>query len=91
VIYLEDESAHQHLGDLDLELGNGAGAVRELQAVLAGSKPLESGRRALRSGARICYGQANPEAREEVISALELAPGLKAAQKTLLELSEKEK
>jgi len=41
VIYLEDESAHQHLGDLDLELGNGAGAVREFQAVLAGSKPLD--------------------------------------------------
>jgi hypothetical protein len=88
-IYLEDEVAHQRLGDLDMDLANASGAVREYNAVLAG-KPLDP------AGAH--YGLARAymaehkvkDAREEVISALEDAPGFKPAQKLLLELNGKE-
>ena len=50
LIYLEDESSHQKLGDLDMDLGNAPGAVREYTAVLAG-KPVDCGGRAFRPGA----------------------------------------
>jgi tetratricopeptide (TPR) repeat protein len=88
-IYLEDEVAHQRLGDLDMDLANANGAIREYNAVLAG-KPLDP------AGAH--YGLARAymaehkvkDAREEVISALEVAPGFKPAQKLLLELNGKE-
>jgi tetratricopeptide (TPR) repeat protein len=88
-IYLEDDSVHQRLGDLDMDLANAAGAAREYSAVLAG-KPVDL------AGAH--YGLARAlvaehkigDAREEVISALEVAPGFKPAQKLLLELNGKE-
>jgi tetratricopeptide (TPR) repeat protein len=89
LIYLEDESSHQKLGDLDMDLGNAPGAVREYTAVLAG-KPVDV------AGAHFGLARAylaehkNDEARDEVISALEVAPGFKPAQKLLLELSGKE-
>jgi len=88
-IYLEDDAAHQRLGDLDMDLGNAAGAVREYQAVLAG-KPLDPAS-AHFGLARAYVAASRPkDAREEVISALEVAPGFKPAQKLLLELNGKE-
>ncbi len=89
LIYLEDDVEHQRLGDLDMDLGNANGAIREYGAVLAG-KPIDP------AGAH--YGLARAyvaehrvkDAREEVISALEVAPGFKPAQKLLLELNGKE-
>jgi cellulose synthase operon protein C len=88
-IYLEDDAAHQRLGDLDMDLGNASGAVREYQAVLAG-KPLDPA--SAHFGLARAYVAANrpKDAREEVISALEVAPGFKPAQKLLLELNGKE-
>ncbi|MEQ1946276.1 MAG: tetratricopeptide repeat protein [Bryobacteraceae bacterium] len=89
LIYLEDEPAHQQLGNLYLDLKEGPGAVREFQALLAG-KPVDV------AGAHYGLAQAfvlamrNDDAREEVVSALEAAPGFKPAQKLLLELSGKE-
>jgi len=89
LIYLEDDATHQKFGDLLMELGNANAAIREYQAVLAG-KPIDIAgahyglARALVAAKRI------PDAREEVISALEAAPGFRPAQKLLLELSEKE-
>jgi tetratricopeptide (TPR) repeat protein len=89
LIYLEDESSHQKLGGLDMDLGNAPGAVREYGAVLAG-KPVDV------AGAHFGLARAylaenkKDEARDEVISALEVAPGFKPAQKLLLELSGKE-
>ena len=89
MIYLEDDEVHQKLGDLDLDLGNAPGAIREYQAVLAG-KPIDPA--AAHFGLARAYVSAKrtAEAREEVISALEAAPGFKPAQKLLLELNGKE-
>ena len=76
------------LGALDMDLGNANGAVREYQAVLA-LKPVDP------AGAHFDWrGPTNrpnvyDEARGEVISSLEAAPGFKPAQKLLLELSAK--
>ena len=89
LIYLEDEAAHSRLGTIDLDLGNANGAIREFEAVLAG-KTLDPASAHL--GLAVAYKSAHrlDEAREEVISALEAAPGFKPAQKLLLELSGKE-
>ena len=89
LIYLEDEAAHQRLGTIDLDLGNAKGAIREYEAALQ-LKPLDPA--AAHLGLAVAYKAANRvnDAREEVISALEAAPGFKPAQKLLLELSGKE-
>ncbi len=88
-IYVEDESVHQRLGALHMDLNNPAGAVREYQAVLAG-KPLDPA--SAHFGLALAFKATNRvgDAKEEVISALEAAPGFKPAQKLLLELSAKE-
>jgi len=89
LIYLKDEAAHKQLGDLYLDLGNANGAIREFHAVLAGP-PLDLAgahyelARALQAARRV------DEAKDEVLSALEVAPGFKPAQKLLLELNVKQ-
>jgi tetratricopeptide (TPR) repeat protein len=89
LIYLEDESAHSRLGRLHMDLGNVTGAIREYQAVLQ-LKPVDPA--AAHLGLASAFKAANrlDDAREEVVSALEAAPGYKPAQKLLLELSGKE-
>lgn len=89
LIYLKDEEAHKKLGELDMELNNVNGAIREWGAVVAGGTIDPAGAhyqlaRALNAAHR------GPEAKDEVLSALEVAPDYKPAQKLLLELSEKE-
>jgi len=89
LIYLKDEEAHKMLGTLDTELNNPDGAIREWTAVLAGGTVDQAGAhyqlaRALTAAHR------NAEAKDEVLSALEVAPGFKPAQKLLLELNDKE-
>jgi tetratricopeptide (TPR) repeat protein len=85
LIYLKDEQAHRQLGDLYMDLGNPTNAIREYQAVLAGSPIDVAG--AHFQLAKAFQGAKRPDdAREEVISALEAAPGFKPAQKLLLEL-----
>jgi tetratricopeptide (TPR) repeat protein len=86
LIYLKDEEAHKKLGDLDMALKNPNGAAREFQAVLAGGTVDQAGAhyelaRALQSANRL------DDARNEVLLALEAAPGFKPAQKLLLELN----
>ena len=90
LIYLRDEDVHRRLGDLEMELGNSAKAVREYQAVLASGTVDPAGShfqlaRALQSAGRTA------DAREEALSALEAAPGFKPAQKLFLELNAKDK
>lgn len=89
LIYLEDDQAHSRLGALSMELGNPKIAAREYQAVL-NLKPVDPA--AAHMGLATAYKAENRlnDAREEVISALEAAPGYKPAQKLLLELSGKE-
>ena len=85
-IYPMDEDLHQRLGGLWLDLGNTRGAVREFQAVLAG-KPLDLA--AAHYNLARAYRQDNQldQARDELLAALEAAPGFRPAQKMLLELS----
>ena len=89
LIYLEDDEAHSRLGALSLDLGRPKIAEREYQSVL-NLKPADPA--AAHLGLALAYKMENrpDQAREEVISSLEAAPGFKPAQKLLLELSGKE-
>ena len=81
-----DEDLHRRLGDLWLSLGNTAGAIREYQAVLAKS-PTDPA--ASHFNLAKAYRTANrtEAAKDELLLALEAAPGFRPAQKMLLELS----
>jgi thioredoxin-like negative regulator of GroEL len=77
---------HRLLGELWLEQDNSTGAIREFQALLA-AKPIDV------AGAHYDLARAfnlnrQPEAaRNELIDAMEIAPGFRPAQKLLLQLS----
>jgi len=77
---------HRLLGELWLEQDNARGAIREFQALLA-AKPIDL------AGAHYDLARAfnlnrQPEAaRNELIDAMEIAPGFRPAQKLLLQLS----
>jgi tetratricopeptide (TPR) repeat protein len=90
LIYLEDSDAHQQLGQLLLDLNNPAGAAREFQAVLAG-KPIDLAGAHYQLARALQASHQMDQARDEVLSALEAAPGFKPAQKLLLELTANEK
>ena len=89
-IYPQDEELHRRLGDLQMALGNPAEATVEFRAAVA-MKPLDAATarynlaRALKSSGK------DEEAKEELLSALETAPGFRPAQRMLLELSKEEK
>lgn len=87
-IHPEDEELHRRLGDLWLAQGNLDGAIREYGAVLAG-KPID--RAASHFNLAKAYRTANKteDARDQLLLALEAAPGFRAAQKMLLELQSK--
>jgi tetratricopeptide (TPR) repeat protein len=86
LIYLEDEAAHKQLGDLYMDLGHANMAIREYQAVLA-EKPIDVAGSHYQLARAFQGAKRLDEARDEVFSALEAAPGFKPAQKLLLELS----
>jgi tetratricopeptide (TPR) repeat protein len=88
LIYLEDEAAHQKQGELYLELGDSAKAIREFQSVLAG-KTIDPAGAHYQLARAFQLAKRNDEARDEVFAALETAPGFKPAQKLLLELTSK--
>jgi tetratricopeptide (TPR) repeat protein len=80
-----DEELHVRLGGLLLEAGDAAGAIREYSAALA-LKPHDAA--AAHYNLARAYRAANrlENAREELLLALEIAPGYRPAQKMLLEL-----
>jgi Flp pilus assembly protein TadD len=88
-IYPEDEELHRRLGNLYLDEGNAAGAAAEFRAAIA-MKPLDTATarynlaRAYRSAGK------TTEAKDELLTALESAPGFRPAQRMLLELSKEE-
>jgi tetratricopeptide (TPR) repeat protein len=85
-IYPNDSELHQHLGALYLDQSNGPGAIRELNAVVA-FKPMDPAK-AHYDLARAYRMNNEPEkAKDELLAALESAPGYRQAQKMLLELS----
>jgi cellulose synthase operon protein C len=85
-IYPKDESLHRKLGTLYLDLADKQGAVREFEALVASNPGDQAGSRYLLARA---YADANriEEAKDQVLQALEAAPGYRPAQKLLLELN----
>jgi tetratricopeptide (TPR) repeat protein len=82
-----DPDLHRRLGDLWLAQGKTGGAIREYRAVIARS-PMDPA--AAHYNLARAYRAANRagEARDELLIALEAAPGYRPAQKMLLELSQ---
>ena len=85
-IYPEDEELHHRLGDLWLAQNNISGAIREYQAVLA-ARPLDPAASHFQLAKAYRAAHRTEDAREQALLSLEAAPGYKAAQKLLLELS----
>ena len=85
-IYPEDQDLHKRLGDLLLAQKDVPGAIREYQAVLA-MKPLDQASAHYELANAYHLANRANEARDEVLLALEAAPGFKPAQKLLLEIS----
>lgn len=85
-IYPMDNDAHQQLGELDLALGNTAGAVRELHSV-AVHNPIDPAKAHYELARAYQLNHQPEKAKDEVLAALETAPGYRQAQKLLLELS----
>jgi DNA-binding SARP family transcriptional activator len=85
-IYPRDEDLQRKLGDLWLAEGNASKAIRAYRSLLA-LRPLD--RAASHFYLAQAYRAANrlEEAREQVLLALEAAPGYRPAQKLLLELN----
>ena len=81
-----DNEAHQQLGELDLALGKTAGAVREFHAVVAHS-PIDPAQAHYELARAYQLNHQTDKAKDEVLAALETAPGYRQAQKLLLELS----
>jgi cellulose synthase operon protein C len=82
-----DQDLHRRLGDLWLDLGNVESAIREYQAVLA-RKPLDPAASHFSLARAYRTANRNDEAREQLLLALESAPGFRPAQKMLLEISQ---
>jgi len=85
-IYPMDGELHQRLGDLYMATGNNAGAVTEYAAVIASKPGDQAGShfnlaKALRATNRV------DDAKEQLLLALEAAPGYKPAQRMLLEIT----
>jgi cellulose synthase operon protein C len=85
-IYPEDEELHRRLGDLWLAQNNVTGAIREYKALIA-CKPVDTAASHYQLAKAYKIANRLDEARDEVIAALEVAPGYKPAQRLLLELS----
>ncbi len=83
---VQNEELHRKLGDLDMELGQVDDALVEYQAVLA-SKPVDPAGAHFRLAQALYKVKRMDKAQEHLLSALEVAPGYRPAQKMLLELS----
>ena len=85
-IYPMDAAAHRSLGDLWLAQGNIKGAIREFTAVVA-HDPQDPAQAHFDLARAYHAAKQDEQAQEELLSALETAPGFRPAQKLLLELS----
>lgn len=86
LIYPLDEDLHRRLGALALDQREFGIAIREYRAVLA-SKPVDPASAHFDLAKALQAAKRQDDAREEVLLALEAAPGYKPAQQLLLELS----
>jgi len=85
-IYPMDGAIHQQLGLLWMDLKNTPGAIREFTAVLA-HDPIDPAQAHFNLALAYNQNHETEKAKDEVLAALEIAPGLKPALKLLLELS----
>ena len=85
-IYPMDAAAHRSLGGLWLVQGNVKGAIREFAAVLA-RNPQDPAQAHFDLARAYRADKQDEQAKEELLAALETAPGFRPAQKLLLELS----
>ncbi|MBZ5727732.1 MAG: tetratricopeptide repeat protein [Acidobacteriia bacterium] len=85
-IYPEDEELHRRLGNLWFDQNNASGAVREFKAVVA-SKPVDPAQAHYDLARAYHLNHQTELAKDELLAALETAPGFRPAQKLLLELS----
>jgi len=85
-IYPNDEELHRKLAGLYSELGDKSGAIREYEALVAMKPQDQAG---ARYGLASAYRSVNriDDAKDQVLLALEAAPGFRPAQKLLLELN----
>jgi tetratricopeptide (TPR) repeat protein len=77
---------HKTLGDLYLSEGKSDSAIREFKAVVASNGIDQAGSRYNLARA-LLNAKRTEEAKEQLLLALEAAPGFKPAQRMLLELS----
>ena len=82
---VHDEDLHRHLGNLWYAQANYAGAIREYTAVLALNPLDKAGAQFNLAQAYFASGQRD-KAEENVLAALEVAPGYRPAQKLLLQI-----
>ena len=87
VIYPLVNPAHRELGSLLLDQGKAAGAIREFHAVVA-NKPLDPAQAHYDLARAYHLNKEDEKAKDELLAALETAPGFRQAQKLLLELSD---
>ncbi len=85
-IYPMVNAAHETLGSLWIDQGNAAGAVREFEAVVH-HQPVDPAKAHYDLARAYHANHQDDKAKDEVLAALETAPGYRQAQKLLLELS----
>jgi tetratricopeptide (TPR) repeat protein len=86
-IYPMVNAAHQSLGDLWIAENNAAGAVREYGAIVAHA-PVDPAKAHYDLARAYHLNKQDEQAKDELLAALETAPGYRQAQKLLLELNE---
>jgi len=89
-IYPEDEELHRRLGDLYMDGGKAEAAAVEFRAAIA-LKPTDAATARYNLARAYRTAGKSDEAKEELLLALESAPGFQPAQRMLLELSKEEK
>jgi len=85
-IYPMRSDQHQDLGELLLKQDNARGAIREFHALLA-AKPIDMAQAHYDLARAFNLNHQPEDARNELIDAMEIAPGFRPAQKLLLQLS----
>lgn len=86
-VYPEDEETHRRMGSILLGGRDAAGAVREYRAVVA-LQPEDKAESHYQLARALSAAHRTSEAKDEVLIALEAAPGFKPAQQLLLQLSQ---
>ena len=85
-IYPVDRDLHMELGSLLLDQSSPAGAIREFNAVVA-ANPIDPAQAHYDLARAYHLNHQDELAKDELLASLEAAPGFRAAQKLLLELS----